>query len=141
MARTGILGKTAAAALALSVLAVPGRAEALQRLAQDGYVADRLVAARVADRIRTTCPTISARMFRVLAEVNRLESYARGQGYDTGTVRAFLRDKTARAGIYERAETYLAENGVVAGDEDSYCRLGRAEIGAGSLIGSLIRAR
>ena len=76
-----------------------------------------------------------------LAEINSLESYARGQGYDNGTVRAFLKDRTARAEIYERAETYLAENGVVAGDEDSYCRLGRAEIGAGSLIGSLIRAR
>ncbi len=72
--------------------------------------------------------------------MNALESYARGQGYDRATVRAFLKDKAARAEIYERAEAYLADQGAVAEDPESFCRLGRAEIAAGGLVGSLLRS-
>ena len=138
---TGAKGAAMALALTLAVLAMPGRAEALQPLVERAYVTDRLVAARVADRIRTTCPDISARFFRVWAEVNALEDWARREGYDRDTVRAFLKNKEARATIYAQAETYLARGGVVAGEVDSFCRLGRAEIAAGSLIGSLLRAK
>lgn len=141
MVRRSIRAGVTGAALALALgLAVAGRAEALQPLSENAYVADRLVAARVADRIRTTCPTISARFFRVFAELNALESYARDQGYSRETVRTFLKDKGARADIYDRAEAYLAAKGAVAGEPESFCRLGRAEIAAGGLIGSLLRA-
>ena len=141
MARTGIGAGATGAAVALTLgLAVAGRAEALQPLGENRHVAERLFAARVADRIRTTCPTISARYLRVLSEMNALESYARGQGYDRATVRAFLKDKAARADIYERADAYLAEHGAVAEDPESFCRLGRAEIAAGGLVGSLLRS-
>ena len=141
MTRTGIRAGTAGAAVALALgLAVAGRAEALQPLAENRYVVDRLFAARVADRIRTTCPTISARFLRALAEMNALESYARAQGYSRDTVRAFLKDKAARAEIYDRADAYRADKGAVADDPESFCRLGRAEIAAGGLIGSLLRS-
>ena len=52
---------TAAATMA-ALLALSAPASALPPLGENAYVTDRLVAARVEDKIRKACPTISARV-------------------------------------------------------------------------------
>ena len=128
----------AAAALFAALLADASSAAALPPLGEQAAVVDKLVAVRVADRIRRTCPTISARMLRVLAESNALKSQAAGLGYDEDVVRAFLDDKSERAKIYARAEAYLSAEGAREGDPESFCDVGRKEIAANSYAGSLI---
>ena len=122
-----MLGATAAAAQA----AVP--------LAQEPHINQQLMAGAVGDAIRKSCPSISARMVTVYIKMKELENYARKAGYREAEVKVFLKDAGEKARIKGMAADYMAANGVIAGDVESYCTLGRAEIAKGSLIGSLLR--
>jgi hypothetical protein len=122
-------------ALAL-VLASP--AFALPPLSENAYVNDRLIQARVADRIRKECGSIAARFAYAYSQARALKQYALDQGYTDAEIEAFLDSADDKARVKAAAEAYLAANGVVAGDEASFCALGIKEIAAGSVAGSLI---
>jgi len=113
---------------------------ALEPLNQEAHINESLVAGRVGDTIRKTCPSISAKMFTVLSKMNDLEDYAREKGYAEADVKAFLKNRTEKARIKALAEEYLAKAGAVEGDEESYCKVGRDEIAKGTLAGSLLRS-
>jgi len=123
------------------LLAMPVAAADLPPLSQDAHVTRSLLAAAVGDEIRKNCPTISARLFRALTKAKALERYALNKGYTEDQIEAFLDSKDERARMTALRDAYLAQNGVVPADADSYCRLGLAEIERGSLTGSLLRAR
>ncbi|MFM2355252.1 MAG: hypothetical protein RLZZ528_988 [Pseudomonadota bacterium] len=127
---------TFALALMLTISAAAAPAAALPPLGENTYVTERLIAARVADRIRKTCPDISARILYAFSEARALVAWAEDQGYSEDEIDGFLDDRREKRKIYEAAETYLTENGAV--DEAGFCALGRAEIEKGSIIGSLI---
>lgn len=129
------------ASLSLAVLlsaAVP--AYATVPLNQNQHITDSLVAAKVGDTIRKTCPSITARMFTVLGKMNDLEAYARAQGYTEAEVKAFLKDQTEKKRINDLAAAYLKKAGAVEGNEESYCAAGKAEIAKGTLAGSLLKS-
>lgn len=138
-----ISGKTlaalTAATMTLGTLAIP--AAALEPLSQERYINDRLIAARIADRIRRECPTLDARVLYAYTQARALERYALDRGYSRAQVDAFLDDKAERQRIYAVAEDYMARNGVRKGDAESYCRLGRQEIANGTVAGSLLVAK
>jgi Family of unknown function (DUF5333) len=126
--------------LALSVaLAAP--ALALPPLSENAYINDRLIQARVADRIRKECDAISARFAYAYSQARALKRYALEQGYSDAEIEAFLDSRNDKDRVKAAAEAYLAANGVVAGDEASFCALGLKEIAAGSVAGSLIYER
>lgn len=125
--------------IAFAALLTGTGAGALEPLGQNKYVVDRLVAARVADRIRKTCPDeIGARMLKALSEASALQSWAIGQGYPKAEIKRFIKDKTEKRKVYDVAETYLAANGATGTDVAGFCALGKKEIAAGSIAGSLI---
>lgn len=126
------------AGVILSSLTVVASAMALEPLSREAYVNERLVAARVADRIRRECPSISANMVRAFAAAQSLKTYARRKGYSEAEIDAFLKDRGQRQRIYAEAETYMSARGVRAGDVQSFCALGHAEIDSGSIAGGLI---
>ena len=128
-----------AALMTMGVLASP--VAALEPLSQERYINDRLIAARVADRIRRECPTLDARVLYAFIQARALERYALDKGYTRQQVDAFLDDKAERQRIYAVAEDYMARNGVRKGDPESYCRLGRQEIANGTVAGSLLVAK
>lgn len=128
-------------ALAIGFAGSTGRAEALTPLSQEQHINTSLMAAVVGDEIRKNCPTISPRWITVYSKAKALENYARSKGYVEEEVKAFLKDKDEKARVKAMAADYMAANGVVAGDADSYCALGRAEIEKESLIGSLLYMR
>lgn len=121
-------------------LILAGPAFAQVPLNQEAHINDSLRAARIGDVIRKTCPTISARMIVVYTKAKELERYALDQGYTEEAVEAFLEDKTERARLKAEAAAYLKAAGAVAGDPESYCKVGRDEIAKGSLIGQLLRS-
>lgn len=129
----------AALAATLTLTAMP--AAALEPLSQERYVNDRLIAARIADRIRRECPTIDARMIYAWSQARALKKYARGKGYSDAQIDAFLDSRTDKDRIYGVAEDYMARNGVTKGDAESYCRLGRDEIARKTVTGSLLSAK
>lgn len=136
-------GRCARAVLALGLgLALIGGAEAATAvpLRENAYINDRLFAARVADRIRKTCPTISARLFYAYGEMKKLERYALDQGYGRDEIKAYIKNRAEKQRLYATAEAYLAAHGAVVGDTAGFCALGRAEIEKKSLIGSLLWA-
>ena len=128
----------AATFTALMLLATP--AMALQPLSQDDHITGSLVSAAVGEEIRNKCSRISARLLRALAKARALEQYARGKGYAEADVKMFLKSKTEKARIVSLARNYMVKNGVVEGQEATYCSLGRAEIAKGTLIGYLLFA-
>lgn len=134
-----MLAALTAAMMTVGALATP--AAALEPLSQERYINDRLIAARIADRIRRECPTIGARMIYAYTQARALERYALDKGYSREQVDAFLDSKEDRKRIYAVAEDYMARNGVRKGDAESYCRLGRQEIANGTVTGSLLVAK
>lgn len=127
--------------LAALVLVLAGPALALEPLEKEAHINDSLRAGRIGDVIRKNCPTIEARMFTVWFKIEQLKSYARKKGYAEPEVRAFLKDPAQKARIKAEADAWLASQGAVAGDAESYCRVGRQEIAKGTLLGSLMRDR
>ncbi len=126
--------------LTLTAMLAATPALALEPLNTEPHINDSLIAGRVGDVIRNTCPSISARMFVVLQKLNELESYARDKGYKEADVKAFLKDKTEKSRIRGLADAYLKKAGAVEGDAESYCKVGRDEIAKGSLAGTLLRS-
>jgi len=116
-------------------------ASALTPLPKETHINYSLMSAKVADRIRKTCPSISARMFVALGKANALKAYAIKKGYQEPEVRAFLKNPTEKARVKAMAADYLKSHGAVAGNAESYCIVGREEIAKKSLIGQMLRAR
>jgi len=127
-----------AAALALPGI---GAAQALPPLAENERVAREFLAVAVGDAIRKNCPTVYARIFYVLRKANELERYALSLGYSEDDIEEMRKNPENKARLRALRDAYLAENGVVAGDAESYCRLGRREIENETLIGSLLWSR
>ncbi|TGN68601.1 hypothetical protein E4L95_00730 [Paracoccus liaowanqingii] len=124
---------------ALLLAATP--AAALEPLSSEAYVNDRLVQARVADLVRRGCPSIDARLVRAFSEARALKRYARDKGYSEAQIDAFLDSRPDRQRIYAQADRYMVERGVVNGDPQTFCRLGRDEIAQQTVAGSLLSAR
>jgi hypothetical protein len=127
--------------LAIGFAVLTTGAHALPSLAQVGAVNDGLRSVAIADEIRENCGSISARMIRALSFVRSIESYAQSQGYSDAEIEAFVGDRTEKNRLKADARAYMMQQGVVTGDEASYCTLGQAEIAAGSQIGALLRSR
>jgi uncharacterized protein (UPF0335 family) len=131
-------------AVALTAVMAQGAAATAQSLppiSANAYIMERLLAAAIGDAIRDNCPRIEERTWVVRSEALQLYNHARGLGYDHATIDRFLRDRAERRAVYAQRDAWLASNGVVAGDAESYCRVGRAEIAANSLTGKLLRFR
>ncbi len=132
--------KTLALVLALAP-ATAGAAQSLPPLIDNERVRTEFLAAAVGDEIRKHCSSITPRLMVVFGKVRDLERYAEGLGYTSDEIKAFRKSAENKARLKELRDAYLAANGVVAGNADSYCALGLREIENGTLIGSLLRAR
>ncbi len=124
--------------LILSLLSTP--ALALEPINLDPRINESLIAGRVGDVIRNTCPTMSARMIVVYSKLKELERYAREKGYSESDFKAFRNNPSEKDRMKAAAAAYLVQAGAVEGDAQSYCRVGRDEIAKGSLIGELLRS-
>lgn len=126
-------------ASALAAALAASAAQALPPLKDNERVQREFLAAAIGDEIRKNCPTISARFFRFLKRRQELKDYALSLGYSMDDIEAMLDDEGAEAWLKAQRDHYLAKNGVVTGDAESYCRLGMAEIAKNSLTGWLLR--
>ena len=128
-----------AACLAGALLAGP--AAALEPLAANKYINDRLIAARIADRVRRECPSLNARIVYAWGQAKELKKYAEAQGYSSAQIDAFLDSRSEKDRIYAVAEDYLRRNGARPGNPQSFCSVGTAEIANNTVTGSFLVAR
>ena len=90
-----------------AMMAVSAPAFARAALNQNAHITESLVAGRVGDTIRQTCPSISAKMITAYSKLKDLEKYARAQGYTEDEVKVFMKDPTEKARIKALAADYL----------------------------------
>ncbi len=126
-----------AAALAGATLAA-SPALALEPLSQEKYVNDRLIAARIADRIRRECSGYDARMMYAWGQARALKKYARGKGYTEAQIDTILDSKEDKKRIYGVAEDYLKRKGAKKGDAQSFCAVGAQEFANNSYIATFL---
>lgn len=125
--------------LALVLAGSPVPAADLPPLSDNAYINERLIAAKIGDLIRRTCPDIEARRIFAIREALKLRDYALELGYSMDEIEAFVESDREKQRVTDAASAYLSANGVVEGDASSYCALGRAEIERGSITGTLLR--
>jgi predicted secreted protein len=92
----------------------------------------------LADQIRKTCPSISARMLAALGAYSDLRQTAREMGYTRDEVEAHLDSDAEKERLRARARAYFEQKGVRP-DAAGHCTLGQMEIAAGSDVGRLLR--
>jgi hypothetical protein len=112
---------------------------ALEPINQEAHINTTLLQGFIADKIADTCPAMEPRTLRALGELNKLRDYALKKGYKADEVRAFVTSKTEKARGKKQAVEWLAKAGAKEGDVEAHCKVGRAEIAKGSLIGYLLR--
>ncbi|WP_298842110.1 DUF5333 domain-containing protein [uncultured Roseobacter sp.] len=97
-----------------------------------------LFAVALADQIRKSCPSISARFFRAYAYLRNLQTAAEESGYTRAEVEAHLDSEAEKERLRLRAASLLKDQGLRA-DASGYCALGRQQIAAGTDAGRLLR--
>ena len=130
-----------AAGLSASLAAGAAAAQNPPPLNEEPHINASLFAVAVGEIIVKKCDSITPRYLVVITKAKALERYARDLGYTETEVEAFLDDKAEEKRIRKAANEYLAAQGVVKGDKESYCAAGRAEIEKGTLTGAMMRSR
>ena len=128
------------ALVALTSMAA-GLALAKPALRDVPQVDDALFDLGVADLIRKNCPDISARMFKAIQYVTKLEKKARDLGYSKAEIEAYTDSDADKDRMRARAAALFKAKGVDTSDPQSYCAFGRTEIQNKSRIGSLLKAK
>ena len=131
--------KVLIALVSVAMLATP--AVAKQPLNQVAAIDDALFDLGIADRVRKNCPTISARLFRAISYVRKIESEAKAMGYTAAEIEAYTDSDADKARLRAKAAKYFKAKGVDTSDPQSYCAFGHAEIQKSSRIGSLLKAK
>lgn len=108
-------------------------------LREVGAIDDTLLAVGLADEIRKECANISPRYIKALRLVSGLRDKARDMGYSDAEIDAYRKSDVEKSRLKAEGKTYLTSNGVILGEPETYCALGRAEIEKSSQIGALLR--
>ncbi|MBY6047602.1 DUF5333 domain-containing protein [Vannielia litorea] len=134
-------GRALAGAVIAVILALgfSGAASA-KSLADSKAVNSGLISVGIALEISEKCPDISARTIRGYSFLNSLKKQARAEGFSDAEIDAYVDDKAQKARLIKKARAYMASKGA-NGSTESYCKVGRAEIAAGTQAGNLMRAR
>ena len=98
-----------------------------------------LLAISVADKIRRECGAISGRLFKAHVHLRALYDVARSQGYSDAEIEAYVTAEAEKNRMRAKRDAYLARQGVVKSDPETYCAAGRVEIRNASRIGVLLR--
>lgn len=126
----------------LSILALSaGVVSAKPALRDVSKVDDAVFDVAVADKIRKECPSIAPRLVEAYTLYRATRKYARSLGYSDDEIKAYGDSKAEKARMRAKGEAYLRAQGVVAGDPQSYCAVGRKEIQKSSRIGSLLKEK
>ncbi|WP_166415900.1 DUF5333 domain-containing protein [Cochlodiniinecator piscidefendens] len=103
-------------------------------------VTNGLITAGIVETIDDTCTTISVRKIRGLLYLRSLYNMASNAGFEHAEIEAYVDDEDEEARLRARADAWLASEGAVTGDEESYCAVGRDHIARATQIGVLLRA-
>ncbi|MEM6578997.1 MAG: DUF5333 domain-containing protein [Pseudomonadota bacterium] len=121
-------------------LSLPAQA-AQNGLRQEADINNALLVISVADKIRRSCDSIGANLFKARSLVNNVKDLAVERGYSEDEIRSYIYDKANRAEMRGMRNEYFASKGASNLDAESLCVLGRSEIASNTQIGRLLRQR
>lgn len=133
--------RTVILAAGLSVAAGAALATDYDTLRKDSRMHNELLGASVAYLLDENCSDLKLRKLRLLNKAFSLRKHAMSLGFSHDEVMAYVESDTEQDRFRAIAEPILARKGVVKGQEDSYCAVGRAEIEKRSFAGSLLYER
>jgi len=135
------MNKTPLAALAIALCTVgfAGAVAAKPALKDVAHVREGIIATGMAFELSEKCGSLSPRRIRGINFLFSLRTHAFDLGYSSAEVDAYINDKTEENRLKQIAYSRLRALGTAAGDEASYCTVGRAEIAKKSAIGNLLR--
>ena len=128
-------------AVVLALASPASSQESRLGLGQNEVLNDSLFAILVADEIRNNCDALSGKVLKGIGMLWNIVSDARSQGYSDAEINAYRNSAEAKAILRARGDALMVEKNVTYDDPESFCRWGREEIAANSLIGSLLRAK
>lgn len=127
------------AALSLGIVTIAGNLSAQTALRDVAVVRDGIIHVGMAYEISQKCDSLNARIFRGLGYLQSLKNHARDLGYSSEEIDAYVNDGAEKQRLEKIARDQLATLGVVQGEPDTYCTVGRAQIDAGTRVGWLLR--
>lgn len=130
----------ASLALVVALMGSATPAQALEPMSEEKHINYSLISAAIGAIIKDNCSTIGVRGLTALSKALALKRYALNKGYTKKEIDTYTKSKSAKTYVRVQADAYLAAHGVVVGQEETYCALGREEIANKTLAGSLIRA-
>lgn len=110
-----------------------------QVLRDDPEIHSGLTVISVGRHIQNVCDDIRPRLVRAWAFAEGLVDRAADIGVARRDVDAFIDDRTEQERYRAIMRDWFAAQGVDAADREAVCRVGRAEMSAGSQIGRLLR--
>jgi hypothetical protein len=116
-----------------------GYASAQTELKDVTRVRDGIVYVGMAYELSEQCSDLSARLFRGLSFLQSLKDHARQLGYSDAEIDAYIDDNAEKDRLETIARAQLVRLGVVEGNEDTYCAVGRQQIEANTRVGWLLR--
>ena len=105
----------------------------------DNRVQSELLGASMAYIVNEECPSIKLRRLKLVGYALSLSSHAKGLGYSSSEVEAYVNDLDEQARFRARAMERLVAKGAVEGDAESFCEVGRAEMEQGTYVGSMLK--
>ncbi len=135
-------GMTTALTVAImaSTLAVSAAA-AKPALKDVKEIDDKMLYVGLALEVSEQCSSIAARKMKGISYLWAVKNRANDLGYTDDEIDAYRKSKANKARIRARAEDYVKSKGLDPKSAADLCTLGKAEIAAGSVIGSLLRAK
>lgn len=124
-----------AAALAASL----GHTAQAAGLKDEAEIRDGLLVVGMAYEISEKCGSIDARKLRGITTLLNLKSRARNLGYSSEEIDTYVDDKAEKKRLEGIARAQLVQLGVVPGEEETYCAVGRDQIAKGTGVGRLLR--
>lgn len=123
----------------IALMAALAASPAAADLQNEAQITEGIIAVGIAYEISEVCPTLSPRRLRGINYLYSLKGIASGLGYSDAEIEAYIDDKSEERRLEGVARQRLAAMGAVAGNAETYCAVGRAEISKGSAIGRLLR--
>lgn len=116
-----------------------GHLSAQTALKDVAKVRDGIIFVGMAYELSEECDSLDARLFRGLGYLQSLKSHASSLGYSDAEIDAYINDDAEKDRLEAIARAQLAQLGVVRGDEESHCVVGRAQIALNTRVGWLLR--
>ncbi len=121
------------------LLVAPVGADAKVALKDDPTIENGLTLFAVGDRLDETCPEIKVRELKTKAYALSLFNHARGLGYSTAEIDAYLDSEPDKTRIKAHAANYLKSKGANLNNTASICEVGRKEVADQTSVGRYLR--